>query len=108
WIELPKLADRHGCTVEPFPVLYAGLLDAHGQLGPARFPRLWMAKNVARKAAMLRIPLNPPAFLPFNPRRFRCAVDGNRWRAVLGLRRFCVFGFVPERHRSARFAGARE
>ena len=35
WVELPKLAARHGSSVEPVPVLFAGLLEAHGQLGPA-------------------------------------------------------------------------
>jgi 2-hydroxychromene-2-carboxylate isomerase len=69
WAELPKLAARHGASVEPVPVLFAGLLEAHGQLGPAevRPKALWMFKNNLRKAALLGLPLNPPAFHPFNP-----------------------------------------
>jgi 2-hydroxychromene-2-carboxylate isomerase len=69
WTELPKLAGRHRVTVEPVPVLYAALLDAHGQLGPGEQPAKgrWMGKNMLRKAALLGVPLNPPAFLPFNP-----------------------------------------
>lgn len=69
WAQLPALAARHGAIVEPVAVLYAGLLDAHGQLGPGELPAkaLWMTKNVARKAALLGLELNPPAFLPFNP-----------------------------------------
>ena len=69
WTQLPSLARRHGCTVDPVPVLYAALLDAHGQLGPGELPAKghWMSKNMARKAALLGVPLNPPAFLPFNP-----------------------------------------
>ena len=69
WTQLPKLAHRYGCTVDPVPVLYAALLDAHGQLGPGEVPAkgLWMSKNMARKAVLLGVPLNPPAFLPFNP-----------------------------------------
>jgi len=69
WAQLPALAARHGAVVEPIPVLYAGLLDAHGQLGPGEVPAkgVWMMKNLARKAALLGLELNPPAFLPFNP-----------------------------------------
>jgi 2-hydroxychromene-2-carboxylate isomerase len=69
WTRLPTLAGRHGFTVEPVPILYAALLDAHGQLGPGEQPAKgrWMSKNFLRKAALLGVPLNPPAFLPFNP-----------------------------------------
>jgi 2-hydroxychromene-2-carboxylate isomerase len=69
WTQLPKLARRYGFDVEPVPILYAALLDANGQLGPGEQPTkgLWMAKNMWRKAALLGIPLNRPAFLPFNP-----------------------------------------
>ncbi len=69
WTQLPALAAKHGVTVEPVPVLFAGLLEAHGQLGPAevRPKALWMFKNNVRKAALLGVPLNPPAFHPFNP-----------------------------------------
>jgi 2-hydroxychromene-2-carboxylate isomerase len=71
WVELPKLAQRYGFDVEPIPVLYAALLDANGQLGPGEQPTkgIWMAKNLARKAAVLGLELNSPAFLPFNPLR---------------------------------------
>jgi len=69
WTQLPKLAQRHGCAVDPVPILYAALLDANGQLGPGEQPTKgrWMMKNLARKAILLGVPLNPPAFLPFNP-----------------------------------------
>ena len=69
WTQLPKLAARHGCEIAPIPILYAALLDAHGQLGPGEQPAkgLWMIKNLIRKATLLQVPLNPPAFLPFNP-----------------------------------------
>jgi 2-hydroxychromene-2-carboxylate isomerase len=69
WTQLPKLAQRYGFTVEPVPILYAALLDAHGQLGPDESPAKgrWMSKNLARKAILLGVPLNPPAYLPFNP-----------------------------------------
>lgn len=69
WKRLPELAHRYGFAVEPVPVLYAALLDAHGQLGPGEQPAKgrWMSRNMLRKAALLGVPLNPPAFLPFNP-----------------------------------------
>ena len=69
WTQLPKLAQRYAFTIDPVPILYAALLDAHGQLGPAESPAKgrWMSKNLARKAVLLGVPLNPPAFLPFNP-----------------------------------------
>lgn len=69
WLELPKLAAKYGAVVEPVPVLFAGLLEAHGQLGPAEvWPKaFWMARNNLRKAALLGHPLQPPRFHPFNP-----------------------------------------
>ncbi|MDX2166125.1 MAG: 2-hydroxychromene-2-carboxylate isomerase [Deltaproteobacteria bacterium] len=69
WTQLPALAARYGATIERVPVLFAGLLDAHGTLGPAEIPAktAWMNRNVLRKAAQLGVPLQPPAFHPFNP-----------------------------------------
>jgi 2-hydroxychromene-2-carboxylate isomerase len=69
WTQLPALAQRHGRAIEPVPVLFAGLLEAHGQMGPAevRPKARWMARNNLRKAALLGVPLLPPAFHPFNP-----------------------------------------
>lgn len=69
WTQLPALAQRHGCRIKPVPVLFAGLLQAHGQLGPAEVPPKvnWMLRNTLRKAALLGVALNPPASHPFNP-----------------------------------------
>jgi 2-hydroxychromene-2-carboxylate isomerase len=69
WTQLPALAARFGCTIEPIPVLFAGLLQAHGTLGPAEVPAKsrWMVKNILRKAMRLAVPMNAPAFHPFNP-----------------------------------------
>ena len=69
WTQLPRLGARYGFAVEPVPVLFAGLLEAHGQLGPAevRPKALWMARNNLRKAVLLGAPLQPPAHHPFNP-----------------------------------------
>ena len=69
WMQLPALAAKYGYDVEPVPVLFAGLLRAYGQRGPAEvLPKaVWMGKNLLRKATLLGVPLNPPAFHPFNP-----------------------------------------
>jgi 2-hydroxychromene-2-carboxylate isomerase len=69
WTQLPQLAERHECTIDPIPVLYAALLDAHGQLGPGEIGAKgrWMRNNILRKAALLGVPINPPLFFPFNP-----------------------------------------
>lgn len=69
WIRLPEIVARHGFDLKPVPVLFAGLLEEHGQLGPAEVePKaIWMAKNNLRKAAQLGVPLNPPIHHPFNP-----------------------------------------
>ena len=69
WTQLPKLEERFGIEVEPVPVLFAALLEAHGQLGPAEVPakRAWMGRNVMRKAALLGVPLEPLLHHPYNP-----------------------------------------
>jgi 2-hydroxychromene-2-carboxylate isomerase len=69
WHRLPDLERRFELAIEPVPVLFAGLLEAHGQLGPAEIPAKarWMWRDNLRKAARLGIPLEPPRFHPFNP-----------------------------------------
>ena len=69
WTQLPAIANECGYALEPVPVLFAALLEAYGQLGPAEVPPKirWMHRNNLRKAALLHVPLNPPAFHPFNP-----------------------------------------
>jgi 2-hydroxychromene-2-carboxylate isomerase len=67
--QLPALARRYGREVEYTPVLFAGLLNAYGQLGPAEVPpkARWMMLDVARKARRLGVPFAPPASHPFKP-----------------------------------------
>lgn len=69
WLRLPELVARFGFELVPVPVLFAGLLEEHGQLGPAeiRPKAIWMAKNNLRKAAQLGVLLRPPVHHPFNP-----------------------------------------
>ena len=69
WHKMPALAEKYGLTLEPVPVLFAGLLQAHKQRGPAEVPPKldWMLWNVLRKAQQHRIPIAPPHTHPFNP-----------------------------------------
>lgn len=56
-----------GLVVEPVPVVFAGLLQAHGQLGPAEIPakRRFVARDCARAAARIGVPITFPARHPF-------------------------------------------
>lgn len=69
WTQLDALAARHAREIEVVPVLFAGLLNAYGQLGPAEVPpkARWMILDVVRKARRLGVPIAPPATHPFNP-----------------------------------------
>jgi 2-hydroxychromene-2-carboxylate isomerase len=55
--------------VDPSPVLFAALLDATGQKGPAEIPRkrAYTFKDVVRSAHRLGVAIAPPASHPFNP-----------------------------------------
>lgn len=69
WTQIHALATKHDRDVAPVPVLFAGLLNACGQKGPAEIPakRVYMFKNVLRLARGLGVPLTPPPSHPFNP-----------------------------------------
>jgi 2-hydroxychromene-2-carboxylate isomerase len=70
WTQVRRIVAAHGRTVTPVPVLFAGLLDAHGTKGPAEVPakRRYLFKDVARKAHRLGIgAVAPPPAHPFNP-----------------------------------------
>jgi 2-hydroxychromene-2-carboxylate isomerase len=70
WTQVHAIAERNGRTVTPIPVLFAGLLDAHGTKGPAEIPakRAYTFRDAYRKAHRLGLPvLKPPPSHPFNP-----------------------------------------
>lgn len=70
WTQIHAIAERNGRGVEPIPVLFAGLLDAHGTKGPAEIPakRAYTFRDAYRKAHRLGLPaLKPPPSHPFNP-----------------------------------------
>ncbi|HXI66965.1 MAG TPA: hypothetical protein VNH41_03430, partial [Steroidobacteraceae bacterium] len=52
WTRAPALAAKHGLTLTPVPVLFAGLLSHYKQIGPAEIPAKarWMVWNVLRKS----------------------------------------------------------
>ncbi len=69
WTQLPALAERHGRAVELVPVLFAGVLNALGTMGPAEVPskRFYIYKHTTRLAHELGVPFVMPAAHPFNP-----------------------------------------
>ena len=69
WTQIHAIAERHGQTVEPVPVLFAALLDHHGTKGPAEIAakRRYLMFDVVRKARALGVPVGPPKAHPFNP-----------------------------------------
>ena len=88
WSRLDDLSQRYGLEIELVPILFAGLLKAHGQLGPAEIPAKssWMTRDVIRKAAIIGLPLAPPPAHPFNPLlalRVTCATTNRQHRASL-------------------------
>jgi len=65
---LERLEDA-GVQVRFVPVLFAGLLKAHGNLGPAEVPakRLYLFRDVMREAARRGLSFTGPPGHPFNP-----------------------------------------
>ncbi len=56
-------------AIEPVPVLFAAILNAHGQKGPAEIPgkREFTYRHVLWQARREGIPLRAPPAHPFNP-----------------------------------------
>ncbi|MFT5433335.1 MAG: 2-hydroxychromene-2-carboxylate isomerase [Myxococcota bacterium] len=86
---LGTVAERHNTEIHAVPVLFAGLLNHHGQKGPAEIPakRLYVFKDVMRSARRLGIHLEPPPSHPFNPLLALrvCGLDmppETRWKLV--------------------------
>ncbi|MGZ5182037.1 MAG: 2-hydroxychromene-2-carboxylate isomerase [Ramlibacter sp.] len=66
---LPQALEGLSYAVEYQPLLFAGLLRHHGQLGPAEIPgkREWTYRQVLWQAHVHGIPMQMPAAHPFNP-----------------------------------------
>ena len=82
--------DEAGLDVDFRPVLFAGLLAKHGNLGPAEIPakRRYIFRDVMREAAALGARMAGPPAHPFNPLRalrMCIAVDDAPARRRFGL-----------------------
>lgn len=67
WPKVKRLMEeRH---VEPVPILFAAILNAHGQKGPAEIPgkREFTYRHVLWQARREGLPLRMPPSHPFNP-----------------------------------------
>ena len=69
WRCLPEVTEPRGIEIVPRPVLFAGLLNHWGQLGPAEIPPKGqhVSKDTRRFAALRDIPLRSPRYHPFRP-----------------------------------------
>ncbi|MDI1481020.1 2-hydroxychromene-2-carboxylate isomerase [Polyangium sp. y55x31] len=69
WSQVPEVEARTGARFDLEPVLFAGLLLANENKGPAEIPskRVHMLHDVARWAMMLKRPYAGPPAHPFNP-----------------------------------------
>jgi 2-hydroxychromene-2-carboxylate isomerase len=69
FMQLPKALEGLSYSVTYQPILFAGLLKAHGTLGPAEIApkREWTYRQVLWTAKSLDIPFQMPAAHPFNP-----------------------------------------
>ncbi len=69
WTQIHRIAALHGREVVAVPTLFAALLNAGGQKGPAEIPnkRAYLFKDVVRLAHRFGVPLVPPPAHPFNP-----------------------------------------
>jgi 2-hydroxychromene-2-carboxylate isomerase len=92
WLAMRSLDRVDAAGVQPrfIPVLFAGLLKAHGNLGPAEVPakRTYLFRDVLREAARRRLPFAGPPGHPFNPLaalRMCTALDDDAQRRRLAL-----------------------
>jgi 2-hydroxychromene-2-carboxylate isomerase len=73
WLAFKRLDELKaaGLVIDPRPILFAGLLNAHGQKGPAEIPakRAYIFGDVIRLAAMHGYAFQGPPTHPFNPLR---------------------------------------
>ena len=90
-LRVEAIGARLGTSVEPRPVLFAGLLNHFGQLGPAEVEpkRRWAFRRALRRADQLGVRLQPPPFHPFNPllalRVTQAAPEAQRWPVIHAL-----------------------
>lgn len=71
WLASKQLdrIEAAGATIVMEPILFAAMLNAHGQKGPAEIPskRVYTFRDVMREAARMGLPFRGPPGHPFNP-----------------------------------------
>ncbi|MYG53595.1 MAG: 2-hydroxychromene-2-carboxylate isomerase [Rhodospirillaceae bacterium] len=83
YLQSQRLGEFAGAAeIRPVPVLFAGLLNATGTLGPAEIPakRLWTYRFCQFTADRAGVPFRMPPAHPFNPLRvlrLSIALDGD-------------------------------
>lgn len=101
WKRVHAVAEAQGRAVDPAPVLFAAMLDAHGTKGPAEVPakRVYVFKDASRRAALAGLPLVPPPAHPFNPllalRVASLDLDADLRRAVIDALYDATWGGGP-------------
>lgn len=67
WTRIHGIAEAHGRRVVPVPVLFAGLLEAHGTRGPAEVDakRRYLVHDIQRIARAWDVPIAAPRAIPF-------------------------------------------
>ena len=83
--QLEKLSNRTACKIIPRPILFAGLLNAHGHIGPAEIPakRDYIFRDVMRRAQYYGLKFEGTPNHPFNPLlalRICTAIENDRAR----------------------------
>lgn len=102
WKQLPGLAHRNEVEFLPIPIVFGALLRHWGHLGPAEIPpkRMYVIKDVMRRAAQQRVPIGVPQAHPFNPLpalRATLAVDNIYQSATIDRLFDCAWGGTEPR-----------
>lgn len=90
-MQLAELSEKTGARFRYVPVLFAGLLNAHGNKGPAEIAakREYTFKDAMRSAMRQGLPFQGPPGHPFNPLkalRMCAAIEDDAERATFALR----------------------
>jgi 2-hydroxychromene-2-carboxylate isomerase len=94
WLAAHQIGEVRDCTAATFrfvPVLFAGLLNHHSNLGPAEIPakRRYVFQDAQRWAVCLGLEFKAPPAHPFNPLkplRVTTAVDNDALREALAVK----------------------